>query len=478
MHALLILAASAFLICLAITPLCRDLFVRAGLVDQPDSERRFHLRAVPRMGGIPIAVSYAAALCLVFYFNSGPNKLYMQHGPLFRSLLPAAAVIFVTGLLDDLFGLTPWQKLAGQFAGAALAVSLGAKLTLPHIHPVLTVLLSVLWLLCCTNAVNLIDGMDGLAAGVGLLAALSTLFVGLLGGSYGLALATAPLVGALLAFLRYNFSPASVFLGDCGSLTIGFLLGCFGLVWSQHTGTLLGMAAPLMAMALPLLDVGLAIGRRFLRAVPIFQADRAHIHHRVLALGFSTRGAALLLYAVCGVAASLAVVESLNRKGLGWPILVLFSCLVLAGIDRLGYVEFRAARKTFSHTFMLRAVQDHIILEELERALRGVKTVEDWWGIVRSACGSLDFASAELEFNGFSFREQFVASAGKATCRIYLGLGDDAVLILTRLPGKTSPSSMMSVLNQFQSSMEANWLLPPGSPSSQSHARIASTTAA
>jgi UDP-GlcNAc:undecaprenyl-phosphate GlcNAc-1-phosphate transferase len=454
MHALFILGTSAFLLCLVITPICRDIFIRAGLVDRPDTERKFHVRAVPRVGGIPIAISYAAALGLVLLFNPGGNVLYIQHKQVFHALLPAAAIIFATGLLDDLIGLRPRYKLLGQLIAAVVAVSLGAHLVTPHLAPWLAKVISVFWLVGCANAVNLIDGMDGLATGVGLLATITTLLVAVLSGNFGLALATVPLAGCLLAFLRYNFSPASVFLGDCGSLTIGFVLGCFGLIWSQRTGTMLGMVAPLMALALPLIDVGLAIGRRFLRSVPIFKGDRGHIHHRVLALGFSTRTAALMLYAVCGLAATFAILESFSVRSFRWPILVIFCSLALIGIDRLGYIEFAAARKTLSHTFMRRAVQEHIQVEELQRALADANSIEQWWAVVRKTCNELAFASMHVELHGYSFEEQFVVSNKNPSCRIHLDLADDGFMVLTRIPEKSVPRNMMIVLHQIQSSVE------------------------
>src|SRR5947208_12565007 len=126
-------------------------------------------------------------------------------------------------------------------------------------------------------------GGDGLAAGLGLFATLTMAIAALLHGNLTLAIATAPLAGALLGFLRYNFNPASIFLGDSGSLLVGFLLGCYGVLWTQKSATLLGMAAPLMALSIPLLDTALAIVRRFLRHQPIFGADRGHIHHKLLA---------------------------------------------------------------------------------------------------------------------------------------------------------------------------------------------------
>ena len=456
MHALFTLGIAAFVLCLGLTPLCRDIFLRAGLVDKPDSQRKFHLRAVPRVGGIPIALSYMGALGLVLWLNPGGARVYVQHHALFHALLPAAGIIFITGLMDDVISLRPWQKLLGQLLAACTAVGLGVHLSIFPRHPSVSTVLSVVWLIGCSNAVNLIDGMDGLATGVGLLATLTTLLVALLSGNTGLALATIPLAGALLAFLRYNFSPATVFLGDCGSLTIGFVLGCFGLAWTQHSSTILGLLAPLMMLALPLVDVVLAIGRRFLRAVPIFQGDRGHIHHRVQALGFSTRNTALLLYAVCGVAASLAILESFSGREAILPIMLLFVVLVLAGIRRLQYVEFSAARKTLSHTLFRRVVQDHIYLEELELELRNARNADEWWEVVRATSSKLAFASVFLELDMRTFSEAFEDHNGNPGCRIHIGLGRRGFLELTRQEASTSPADTMTVLHRIQSSLDDN----------------------
>ena len=456
MQAFFTLGISAFLLCFLLTPICRDIFVKAGLVDQPDSDRKFHLRPVPRVGGIPIVLAYAGALGIVFLANPGGGKLYIQHERLFLELLPAAALIFLTGLLDDIVGLKPRQKLAGQLVAAVVAVSMGARLHLVHFPGWVSIVVSIAWLVGCTNAVNLIDGMDGLATGVGLLATVTTLLVALIGHNIGLALATVPLVGCLLAFLAFNFNPASVFLGDCGSLTIGFVLGCFGLIWSQHTGTMLGMAAPLMALALPLIDVGLAIGRRFLRSVPIFTADRGHIHHMVQGFGFSTRGAAFILYGVCCMFASFALLENFTSHRLGWAVLGLFMICVYAGVNRLGYIEFIAAGRTLSHRTIRRAVLDEIYLEELSRSLAKVESFEAWWDIVRRSCTDLRFATAEIEYQGRSYFEQFAMTAQKSSCRIQIGLGESGFLLLTRTPEKAPPRIMMAVLDQLHTSIASS----------------------
>ena len=453
MHALFALGLLAFVLCLVLTPLCRDLFLRFGIVDRPDELRKFHLKPIPRIGGIPIVLSYAGALAIMLLIAPRGARISVQHSQLVLELLPAAAVIFLTGVLDDMITLKPWQKLGGQVLAAALAVSLGARISIGHGHAAsawITIPLSLLWLIGCTNAVNLIDGLDGLATGVGLFATVTTLVVALMQGNVGLAMATMPLAGCLLAFLRYNFSPASVFLGDCGSLTIGFMLGCFSLIWSQHTGTLLGMAAPLMVLALPLIDVGLAIGRRFVRSKPIFQGDRGHIHHMVLARGVKPRDAALILYGVSGLAAFFAVLQSFSSYQFRGLVLLVFFALVWTGINHLGYVELSAARRTLTHRMVLRVLKEEIYMQDLDRALVSARSVDDCWIIVRDACKDLSFASVQMHLQDQSYEATFLNTINDLSWRLTLSLGRKGHLILTRAQESRAPKHMMTVLDRLQ----------------------------
>ena len=470
MLAMLALGITAFLLCFCLTPLLRDVFVRADIMDRPDGGRKSHAKPVPRMGGIPIVLSYAGALGLVYLFAPDGSRIYIQHGALLRSLLPAAGLVFLTGLIDDLFCIKPWQKLAGQVVAAVLAVSLGARMSIGGAPVWVSVVLSIIWLIGCTNAVNLIDGMDGLATGVGLLATTTTLLVAIISHNMGLAMATIPLAGCLLAFLRYNFAPASVFLGDCGSLTIGFILGCFGLIWSRQSGTMLGMAAPLMALALPLIDVTLAIGRRFLRRVPIFKGDRSHIHHMLLALGFTTRGAALLLYGVCGLFATFALFESFGGTGVGWPLLFLFCLLVLIGVSRLNYIEFTAAWRMISHKMMLRAVQEEIYIRDLEKTLASVETPEECWQVIRLIATDLDFSRVVLLLDGERFEETFIPGHALPLCTIDLSLGGRGSLVLTRVNQTSRQNYTMSVLHHLQVSITERQVLLADTENSLTHA--------
>ena len=186
--------------------------------------------------------------------------------PLVLRLLPALAIVFGIGLIDDIVSTRPWVRLAVESVAAILAWIGGIRILDVAGHSfsgdIESFLFTVLWIVTCTNAINLIDGVDGLAAGVSLFASITMLIAALLNHNFAMALAVVPLAGSLLGFLRFNFTPASIFLGDSGSLTLGFLLGCFGAVWAEKSATLLGLTAPLMVLAVPLLDVSLAVVRR------------------------------------------------------------------------------------------------------------------------------------------------------------------------------------------------------------------------
>ena len=461
MAAISVLGLVAFVLCLLLTPVIRNVFIRAQVLDRPDDRRKFHVDPIPRVGGIPIVLAYAGSLAAIFLLSPHGVKLYIQHSRLLLSLLPATALMFLTGLIDDLFTLRPWQKLLGQCFAAGLAVSLGAHMTMQHGPAWMAMAVSFVWLIACANALNLIDGMDGLASGVALFATVATMAVAIMGGNLGLAVATVPLAGCLFAFLRYNFHPATIFLGDCGSLTIGFMLGCFGLIWSQRTGTMLGLAAPLMALALPLIDVGLAICRRFLRSVPIFEGDRGHIHHMVLARGLTTRTAVLVLYAVCAVASVLALMLSFSAHQFKWVISLVFCLLAVIGINNLGYSEVSAVLRTLSRRSMLRLVQEEIYLHELEAALANATSMENFWAIACTACEDLQFATVRMKLHGKEFHQVMEGTGKESAWRLTVPLGSNGELTLTRAMEAIPPRLTMAVIERLQDAVGEKELARP-----------------
>jgi UDP-GlcNAc:undecaprenyl-phosphate GlcNAc-1-phosphate transferase len=402
MQSLVLLGLCSFVLALILTPLVRNFFCRVGCLDRPDHGRKVHSRPVPRVGGISILLAYGGSFALLLVSTAADGTLIEQALPSAWRYAPAVLAIFATGLIDDLIGLRPPQKFAGQFVGAGLICWAGLSITAVAGHPVapwLGVPLTLLWLIACTNAFNLIDGVDGLAAGVGLFATVTTLAGALLQGHAGLALATVPLAGALLAFLCFNFNPASIFLGDCGSLTIGFLLGCFGIIWSQKCTTLFGMTAPLIALSIPLLDTALAIVRRFLRRQPLFAPDRGHIHHKLLDRGLTPRRVALVLYGICGIAAALALIQSFTRGHSAGAVIVLFCLAAWAFVQHLGYVEFGIAGRLIQPGTLLRAVNAQVRLHALEDALSRAVTIDHCWDAICAACRDLGFARADMLLN-------------------------------------------------------------------------------
>jgi UDP-GlcNAc:undecaprenyl-phosphate GlcNAc-1-phosphate transferase len=365
---------------LLLTPLLRDLARRFNCVDAPDRQRKLHRVPTPRIGGVPIFLGCVLAVAVLRFLPTGEAQAVTGALPSIVALLPSVLVVFAVGLYDDLFGLRPWQKLAGQVAAASLACAAGVHIQKLSGHPLelwWVFPLTVMWLVVCSNAFNLIDGVDGLAAGVALVATLTMLLSALLNGNYALALATAPLVGALCGFLRYNFNPASIFLGDCGSLTLGFLLGAYGIVWSQKSVTAVGMTAPLIALAVPLLDTLLTVTRRVIRGRSIFGADRLHVHHRLLDRGLTPRRAVLLLYGACGIAATFSLLLSVARGEYAGLIIVLFCAAAWLGVQRLGYLEFQIAGRFFHPRTFRRVMDAEFLLHSFERSLSQAETLDE-----------------------------------------------------------------------------------------------------
>ena len=360
MYSIVFLMVFAFVTALVVTPLVRDSFLRLGLVDAADGWRKVHVGAIPRVGGVAIAVTYLTTFGVWLLTPLQGGELLEQEMGLVWRVLPAAGMVFLLGLVDDLRGLRAWTKLGVQVGAALIVFWAGVRLT--GVGGVdlgvwwVSLPLTVFWLVLCTNAFNLIDGVDGLASGVGLFATVTALMAGLLMGNVGLVMATAALAGALLGFLRYNFSPASIFLGDSGSYLVGFLLGCYGLLWSQKAATVLGMTAPLMAMAIPLLDVGLSVARRVLRGAPVFEGDRGHIHHMLLRRGWTVRRTVLVLYGVTGVFAVLSLIGSATQGRFAGVVVLLFALVTWAGVQHLGYVEWSMAGRMLRQWGMRKVV--------------------------------------------------------------------------------------------------------------------------
>src|ERR1017187_5950454 len=394
MGELLWMAGKAFLIAIVLTPIVRDIFRSYNMVDRP-GKRKIHAYPIPRVGGIAIAIAYGVAML------TAPAAV-RAGAPSVWQVLPGATLVFLTGLVDDFFSLKPVFKIAGLVVAASLVFFSGLHIGDLAGQPVAVWLdypLTVFWLLLTSNALNLIDGLDGLCAGMGLVATLTLFAAAMLRHNLPLAHATFPLVGALLGFLCYNINPATAFLGDSGALLIGFLLGCYGMIWTQKASTLLSMLVPLLALSIPLLDVSLSVLRRFLRNQPIFTADRRHIHHRLLDRGFSARQAVWVLYLFAALAAALALLASSHLGGrLQVVVIVLFCVAAGIGIHQLRYWEFDIAGQFLFGGGLKRALDGRLRLERLTWELERASDEENWWSIL--IAGARGLGMSEIRWIG------------------------------------------------------------------------------
>ena len=379
---LFLAACRAFLIALVLTPIVRDVFRAYNVVDRP-GKRKVHAYPIPRVGGIPIMVAYFVTIWMLpFPERPGPAANVW-------TILPAAGAIFLTGLVDDFFNLSPRVKLAGQFAAAVLAWIYGIRLEslagIP-LPPWVGFPLEVMWLLFTTNALNLIDGLDGLCTGMGFFATLTFFAAATVEDIPLLAVAAVPLAGGLLGFLFFNFNPATVFLGDSGALSIGFVLGCFGLIWANAESTFASSLVPFLALAVPLLDVLLSIARRSIKGQPVFQADRGHTHHRLLNRGLSVRQSALVLYGFAATGGLFGVLLDYHPALGGYHFLVVLGFCVACwlGVKQLRYAEFEVAGRLMFKGGFKRAVARNVRLGQLEATLRSAEDESAWWQALAS----------------------------------------------------------------------------------------------
>jgi len=350
---------AALLASAAFTRWIRDFSIARGWVSVPGSDRHVHVRPIPRLGGVAI---FLTLWCMVLLAQLVPGHFGTPGYPLpyfTLKILGPATVVFLLGLIDDFVGLNAYLKFAVQAGAAILLFCNGfgiSRLSIlspdSHLGWLVGLPLTILWVLWITNAFNLIDGLDGLSAGSALFSTLVTGVVAILFHNEGILFLTLALAGAIAGFLRYNFNPASIFLGDCGSLLIGFLLSAIALAGSQKAPTAIAVAIPIVSLGLPILDVAVAVIRRFLSCQRLFDADREHIHHKLLGRGISHRQVVLVLYGVSACFGLLSLLL-LNQAGTAVAmVLIVVGIGVLIGVQQLRYPEFlelgRAANRTLN----------------------------------------------------------------------------------------------------------------------------------
>lgn len=404
------LIAVEFVLALALatllTPLVRRLATFAGAVDLPDGARKHHLAPMPRMGGVAILAAYFACAYGVLATRSDPRSV--EALALLRHVTGPTLLVLALGVADDKWNLGPAVKVVVQLiAGLWLCTSPELRI---HIlsnplgaDPIgvlewLAIPLTLAWVLLVTNSFNIVDGMDGLASGVAFVATACLFVASTLRVDAFVPLLLAPMGGAILGFLRYNFNPASIFLGDSGSLSLGFLIAAFSLAGHFKSSTAIAIAAPLLTVALPVLETMLSMTRRFLSGRSMWSADDGHIHHQLLRRGLSARRAAILLYLASAAfgAASLLLVDA-SRVVVG-IVTIGLGAVAWLGVQQLGYSELTEVGYALKRGFFYqrRIIQNSILARKLAEGLAVASSLDDAWPMLVDVADKLGFARVDL----------------------------------------------------------------------------------
>ena len=326
----------AFVIALIVTyictPLVRMLAVKIGAIDAPDA-RKVHQVSIPRLGGLAIYIGYMVSL---LYSVKDISSV--------KGLLIGSVILVAVGIWDDVKQIGPKTKLLGQIVAALMLpifdnaihfISIGDHMLYLEY---LSIPLTVFWIVGFTNIVNLIDGLDGLAAGISLIACIAICIVTLQMGQVDLACITLALAGAACGFLRYNFNPAKIFMGDTGSMLLGYTMAAISVMGSVKTAATVGLVVPVIVLGLPILDTLFAIVRRRINGRPVFQPDKGHLHHRLLAMGLTQKQAVLLMYAITAVLGCVSIVAAKANFTIGLLLVVLILCACVWTATRIGII--------------------------------------------------------------------------------------------------------------------------------------------
>ena len=318
-------------------------------------------------------------------------------------MLGAVLLVFAVGLIDDLKRVEPWHKLIGLTIAAFLAYRGGVSIHALAGHRIgyWNLPLSVIWILICSYAINLINSIDALTPEIGVIAILAIFIAALLHHNFVLAVATLPLAASILGFLPFNFHPPTILLGESGSLLIGFMLGCYGILWSHKSGTVLGGTATLLLLSVPFFDAMLIVLRRFLRRQPLGAADMSHLYHRLLRRGLAPHKATLVLYMFSAIGAIVSVVVLNNRSP--WVAVLVFSWIAWIWIRHLGYSELNVAGRMLLEGAFLRQLQAELTLQSYESRLKAASTPEEYWAVVEQGLHEFGFHDAQLSIAGSTF---------------------------------------------------------------------------
>ncbi len=357
-----VISCITFICCLILTPIFIKICKKYGLVDIPKDSRRVHSKPMPRCGGIAMVISTLLGLTIYYLLTMNIPSIALNNK--FFGYVIGALLIFAMGLIDDIWTLRPLYKFFFELTAGIVVFAFGIRISVINVpfFNINTVnlaswvdfLLTMAWVICVTNAMNLIDGLDGLAAGICSISATALLIIFITtSASLEAIIITAVLVGATLGFLPYNFNPAKTFMGDCTSNFLGFTMSVVSILGFAKGYTMIAIVAPVLVLGVPIFDTLFAMIRRILKGQPPLKPDGAHIHHRLIKRGFSQRQAVLILYTITSMLCIIAV--SIISADF-WKLIILIimsACFILFGLISLKkHKDHPEVDNTISENFM------------------------------------------------------------------------------------------------------------------------------
>jgi len=414
-----IIFLAAFAVCLILTPIVRAAARSLGLVDEPDGRRKGHTRPIPVAGGVAVLLSCGAVLAVTLAF-AGPWRAALgDRWEIFAGLAAAACVIALVGVVDDFRGLRGRYKVAGQLLVIAIVMACGVRIETISLFgaPVelawIAYPLTAFWLFGAINSLNLIDGMDGLLGSVGSIICATIAVMAFLNGQLPAAIIAIAMAGALVGFLCYNFPPASIFLGDCGSMLIGLVVGVLAIDASLKGPATVALAMPAL-LVLPIFDSSMAILRRKLTGRSIFTTDRGHLHHCLQARGLSNRNVLLLV----GGLSLLASIGALASVWFNTQLYAALSIIAVCGVFMMtrlfGHAEFLLLKeRLLAVLFAVRHGHKGGQVHQLEVRLQGSADWNDLWKNVTVCAEELRLKAICLDVNAPAIMEDYHARWGK-----------------------------------------------------------------
>lgn len=375
------------------------------------SKRKVHNVPIPRIGGVAIFFSFLLPLAGWMFYSGRLNEGFFDPGVFW--VMGGAAVVFLLGLLDDIFRLRPSVKFGVQILAALMAWHGGLTISNIVLPPGIGIHLgwfsipvTVFWFLLVVNAINLIDGLDGLAAGVSLFVCLALLLLGIMHGNYQLSIRLAALAGASLGFLYFNFNPASIFMGDSGSYFLGFMIAALSIAGSVKSQAAVAILVPVVALGVPLFDTILAPIRRFAMGKDPFLPDKGHIHHKLLAMGMTQRRAVLVIYAGTACLGFIALLLVYARSWQSGLILVFLGVAAAFTAQKIGYIKHIAVSAVIR---WMNDVVDAVGLKKDRRkflycqvCIGRSENHAELWHCITDAAELLKIDSAELDLNDWT----------------------------------------------------------------------------